>query len=94
MQPEIEGTAAEPIKLAFRLTDRETGRPVNGLHDVNVLVFSPAWQSRFGAVAGADGIYVVETTIPEPGTYVITLSAPSQGINGELQQWLTVHPSP
>jgi YVTN family beta-propeller protein len=93
VQPETEGRAAEPIKLAFRLTDRETGRPVTGLPDVRVLVFSPAWQSRFGAVAGPDGIYAVETTIPEPGTYSITLSVPSQGIYGEQYQWLTVHPA-
>ncbi len=90
LHPDSEGTVAEPVKFAFKLTDRKTGRPVTNLPDVNVLVVSPAWQSRFDVAGGPDGIYAFETKIPEPGTYAVFLSIPSQGMNRRQYLWLTV----
>ena len=93
VQTESANTVAEPVKLAFRLTDRDTGQPVINLPDVNILVFSPAWQSRFEVAGESDGIYALETEIPEPGTYSVSLSIPSQGMDGTRYLWLTVHPA-
>lgn len=82
--------ATEPVKLAFLMTDRETQQPISGVPDFNVLLYSPAWQNRFKAAPGPDGVYTVDTIIPTPGTYVVALSIPSQGFQNMNYQWLKV----
>ncbi|HEX8688574.1 MAG TPA: cytochrome D1 domain-containing protein, partial [Pyrinomonadaceae bacterium] len=51
--------AGEDYKIRLRLTDAATGKPVEGLKDVQVLTFlSPGiWQKRAFATGGAQGVY-------------------------------------
>jgi YVTN family beta-propeller protein len=69
-------------KLRFRLTDAATGKPRDGLTDVNVLMYlTPGvWQKRAFAQSVGEGIYELKITAPQAGVYVFFLQSRSQGI--------------
>jgi hypothetical protein len=72
----------ESVKLQFQLTRKETGQPVQGLKDLIVLTYFPAgtWNKRQQAQSAAPGIYEIEFTPPERGSYRMALDSPSIGL--------------
>jgi YVTN family beta-propeller protein len=80
--------AGKPARLRFRICERATRAPKDGLEDVTVLAFSPpGWQHRYRAEPAGEGIYVIEMTPPRPGTYYLYAESPTAGalLN---QHWL------
>lgn len=72
--PQIESrtvTAGQPARLRFRITDPATGKPVDGLSDVQVLAYlsSGSWQQRQPARPAGDGLYEVDFVPPGAGSY-------------------------
>jgi YVTN family beta-propeller protein len=69
-------------KLRFRLTDTATGKPKDGLTDVNVLMYlAPGlWQKRAFAQSVGGGVYELKIDVPQSGTYVFYVESRSQGV--------------
>jgi len=86
---ETRRTAArQPVRLRFRLADPNTGQPLDGLEDVQIMLYrSPGnWQDRRAARQVAPGIYEAEIVPPEPGQYKAVV---------ECKSWrLPFHKSP
>ncbi|HEY0078116.1 MAG TPA: YncE family protein [Pyrinomonadaceae bacterium] len=77
----------EAVRLRFKLTDPETGKPIEGLESVRVLVFEPPglWQERQWARAVDAGTYEVTQVFPHAGLYHVLIGIASHGINpGDL----------
>jgi YVTN family beta-propeller protein len=74
--------AGEDYKVRFRLSDKATGKPVDGLKDVRVLTFlSPGiWQKRDFAHGVGQGVYELNVNVPEPGLYMIFVESRSAGV--------------
>jgi YVTN family beta-propeller protein len=72
----------EDYKLRLRLTDTATGKPADGLKDVQVLTFlSPGvWQTRAFARAAGGGVYELDINVPQPGLYMIFVESRSAGV--------------
>jgi hypothetical protein len=72
--------AGQAARLRFRLTDPNTGKPVDGLHDVHVMLYqSPGtWQVRPWGEQVGPGTYEVQVVPPEPGTYKAVVECRSQ----------------
>lgn len=83
VEPRIPGrvlTAGETAKLDFRLTDPVTGKAVDGLTDVDVLVYLGAgnWHRRQWARGVGDGVYEIDFVPPAGGTYQVAVECLSQ----------------
>ncbi|HVG29428.1 MAG TPA: cytochrome D1 domain-containing protein [Pyrinomonadaceae bacterium] len=70
-------------KLRFRLTDPATGKPKDGLTDVNVMMYlAPGlWQKRAFAQSVGAGVYELKIDVPQAGTYVFSVGSRSQGVD-------------
>ena len=84
MEPLFDSTpfpAGVPQELRVRLTDPDSGRPVDDLDDVMLLVMrGPTWQWRGAARGLGNGEYLVTVTFPEPGQYMVMVASPSHGV--------------
>jgi len=74
--------AGEDFKLRVRLTDKVTGKPVDGLKDVQILTFlSPGvWQKRALARGAGAGVYELNVNVPEEGHYMFFVASHSAGV--------------
>jgi YVTN family beta-propeller protein len=74
--------AGEDFKLRLRLFDAATGKPADGLKDVQVLFFlSPGvWQKRDYARGAGEGVYELTLNAPQPGLYMVFVGSPSRGV--------------
>ncbi|HEX8117882.1 MAG TPA: hypothetical protein VF521_11470, partial [Pyrinomonadaceae bacterium] len=74
--------AGEDYKLRLRLFDTATGKPADGLKDVEVLTFlAPGvWQKRDFAKGAGGGIYELTINVPQPGLYMIFVESRSAGV--------------
>lgn len=74
--------AGENYKLRFRLSETATGKPKDGLKDVNVLLFvaSGLWQRREFAKPVGEGVYELDLNLPEPGPYMVFVGSRSLGV--------------
>jgi hypothetical protein len=74
--------AGEDYKLRMRLTDAATGKPVDGLKDVQVLTFlSPGIRQRRALARGAGaGVYELNVNVPEAGLYMVFVESRSAGV--------------
>jgi YVTN family beta-propeller protein len=75
--------AGQAVRLRFRLTDPNTGQPVDGLKDVHVMLYrSPGnWQVRPWGQPAGPGIYEVEVVPPEPGDYKAAVECRSRKLS-------------
>jgi hypothetical protein len=84
-------TAGVPARVRFRMTDRATGDPAEGLEDVTVLALSPGgWQRRLRADPEGAGIYAIEWSAPRPGVYYLYAESPSAGVRLNRSWFLTI----
>jgi hypothetical protein len=77
----------DAVKLRFKITDGLNGQPLDGLSDVQVLIFEPPgiWQERLWAKAGEAGVYEVTQVFPRAGVYNVLVSIASRGLRfGDL----------
>ena len=74
--------AGEPFRLQFKLVNPTTKEPKTGLTDVKVMAFlAPGiWHNRWLARSTGEGVYEIEFTPPQTGTYYIYLESPSTGL--------------
>jgi hypothetical protein len=74
--------ANEDYRLRLRLSDKATGKPVDGLKDVNVLTFlSPGiWQKRAFARGVGEGVYELNINVPEDGLYMVFVESRTAGV--------------
>jgi YVTN family beta-propeller protein len=73
----------EAVTLKFKITDPATGRPVEGLKDVQVLVFEPpgVWHQRVWAVEKGEGVYEVSQVFPAAALYNVMVGIASRGVS-------------
>ncbi len=70
-----------PADVDFQVTDTASGRPVDGIQDLLVLILQgPTWEERLIAKPQSDGRYRVSLIFPGPGNYRAMWSCPSLGI--------------
>jgi YVTN family beta-propeller protein len=86
IEPEFKGLKAvanRPYTLRFRVKDTTTGAPVNGLMDVQVLVFQPPgiWQQRQWAKDLGGGLYEVTQTFPQASMFSVMFNVASRGVS-------------
>ena len=78
-----------PTSLQFRVTDTKSKQPVNGLTDLQVLIFQPpgTWQHRSWGRDVGNGVYEVTQQFPRNGMYRVMVRVPSKGVkfNSKLQ---------
>jgi YVTN family beta-propeller protein len=69
-------------KLRFRLTETATGKPKDGLTDVNVMMYlAPGlWQKRAFAQSVGAGVYELKIDVPQSGVYIFYIESRSQGV--------------
>ncbi len=74
--------AGEDYKLRLRLTDKASGKPVEGLQDVQILTFlSPGiWQKRAFARGVGGGVYELTVNVPQQGLYMVFVASRSAGV--------------
>ncbi|HEX6183865.1 MAG TPA: cytochrome D1 domain-containing protein [Pyrinomonadaceae bacterium] len=87
--------AGEDYKLRLRLSDKTTGKPVDGLKDVQVLTFlSPGiWQKRAIAQAAGAGVYELKINVPEVGLYLVFVESRAAGVAFRQLPYLTLRAS-
>jgi YVTN family beta-propeller protein len=75
--------AGEDYKLRLRLADKATGKPVDGLTDVQILTFlSPGiWQKRALARGVGGGVYELNINVPEAGLYLVFVESRKAGVS-------------
>jgi hypothetical protein len=85
--------AGEDYRIRFKLTDTQTRRPSDKLHDVGVMVFlSPGiWQQRQIARPLGDGLYEVTVNVPDTGVYLVFVESPSKRVSYKQLPYLTLH---
>jgi YVTN family beta-propeller protein len=81
----FKGRRFEPGKTAtlrFKITDAITRLPVEGLKDVQVLVFEPpgVWHQRSIAAEKGSGVYEVTQVFPEAALYHVMVGIASRGV--------------
>ena len=86
LRPLSEGrkvAAGEVLSLTFEVVDRESGRPLPGIEDLQVLTFrAPGHdQRRQWAEPVADGVYGVELSADRPGAYYVFARSRSLGLS-------------
>jgi YVTN family beta-propeller protein len=73
--------AGEPVRISFRLTFVDTGKPDTEAKDVTILAIAAGqWQRREAAQHTGDGVYSADFVVPKPGLYTVFLTSPSQGL--------------
>jgi YVTN family beta-propeller protein len=84
--------AGEDYKLRLRLSDKATGKPVDGLKDVQVLTFlSPGiWQKRAVAQGAGAGVYELKINVPQAGFYMIFVESRTAGVAFRQMPYLTL----
>lgn len=72
-------TAGSSTPLQFRVTEVESKQPVDGLTDLQVLIFQPPgnWQHRSWARDLGKGLYEVYEQFPQEGQYRVMVRVPS-----------------
>jgi len=83
----------QPINLSFRLSKKTTGQPHLDISDVQVLIFlAPGvWQQRMIAKTNGEGIYSVNTTLPQRGIYYVYIGSESLGLKLNNQKYLVLN---
>lgn len=81
----FKGRRFEPgkaVTLQFKITDSVTRLPVEGLKDVQVLVFQPpgVWHQRSVAAEKGGGVYEVTQVFPEAALYNVMVGIGSRGV--------------
>jgi YVTN family beta-propeller protein len=73
----------EAVTLRFKITDPATGLPVEGLKDVQVLVFEPpgVWHQRVWAAEKGGGVYEVSQVFPAAALYNVMVGIASRGVS-------------
>jgi YVTN family beta-propeller protein len=81
------------FSLRFKLVDAATNQPKENLKDVRVLTFlAPGiWQKRDFAHSVGNGIYEIESNVPQPGVYMVFVEVPSQNVSYRQLASLTLH---
>jgi len=82
----------EPVELAFRVADSESGDPIIGLGDVRVLTMATAsnWHRRQPAEEVEPGVYRVRFAPETAGLYYAFVEVPSLGIDSNQAPYLAV----
>ncbi|HET8890309.1 MAG TPA: YncE family protein [Candidatus Angelobacter sp.] len=85
----------DPATLLFELVDPATGKPRNGLQDVEitVLLAEGLRQMRFSAEPAGNGLYQFTFTPPKEGVYYVTVQIPSLRIRPNQLPYLMIRAS-
>jgi YVTN family beta-propeller protein len=86
--------AGRSVNLDFIVTNMTTGRPVDDLTDLTVLVMTPTWQARQVATPIGDGHYSASFTVPVPGFYAVLVRSGNGGIEFQTMPGLAVTAAP
>lgn len=83
----------EDDRPRVRLTDKATGKPVDGLKDVQVLTFlSPGvWQNCSLARGAGAGVYELNVNVPEAGLYTVFVESRAAGAAFRQLPYLMLH---
>jgi hypothetical protein len=75
--------AGQPYRLQLKLSEPESGAPIEGVADVLALarVLAGNWNQRSQAVELGDGVYEFQITFPNPGMYSVFFTVPSLGLD-------------
>jgi DNA-binding beta-propeller fold protein YncE len=78
-------------RIEFRLEKRSDKECKTGLTDLDVLCFLPGnWQYRQRASEREPGVYAIEFTPPQAGTYYLYLTSQSLGLTGTKTRAVTL----
>jgi len=89
-QPKIN--LEDGVKLKFRITNPETGERISNLKDVRVRYYrAPAFDRRekFASEVG-DGVYQLDTKLPNPGLYYFFVSSKSSSLGLDKKHFVSV----
>ncbi len=89
--------AGQTVPLQISITDSQTDEPVDGLEDVQVMLFplNGAFQFRLPAEGMGNGVYEVQGSFPEQLRFGLLVQVASRGLtfkNSQLHQ-IGVHPA-
>jgi YVTN family beta-propeller protein len=83
--PRVEALSREttvrsgaPVRIAVRVTDERTGKPLAGAGDAHALIVAAGvWQVRERLEPEADGVYALTIVPPSSGRYEVYVTCPS-----------------
>lgn len=84
------------VDVRFKITDQGSQKPIENLHDVQVLVVATSgnWQSKHYAVYEGDGIYLYRQRFKNQGNYIAMLGIPSLGIDYNRNHKININVTP
>jgi len=82
----------DEVTLKFRITNPETGEHITDLKDVRVRYYrAPAFDRREKfAIEVGDGVYQLDTELPNPGLYYFFVSSKSSSLGLDKQHFVSV----
>ncbi|HEX6185902.1 MAG TPA: YncE family protein [Pyrinomonadaceae bacterium] len=92
LNKERELRVGASYRLRFRLVETATGKPKDGLKDVQVLLFlgPGVWQWRDFAQPVGAGTYELDLEVPESGLYTVFVESRSMGVAYRQLEHLTL----
>jgi DNA-binding beta-propeller fold protein YncE len=82
VEPLTQETTVAPgtaIRIAVRIIDDSTDRPVPNVRDTGILVIAAGvWQTRQSLEHEGDGVYALTLAPPSPGLYTVFVASPSR----------------
>ncbi|MBZ5520866.1 MAG: YncE family protein [Acidobacteriia bacterium] len=92
VKSELKAQPGEPVQVAFDLVDTATGKPREGIKDVQVTVLLAEGlrQLRFNAEPAEDGAYQFTFTPTIDGVYYAMVQVPSLGIRANQLSYIMI----
>ena len=87
LDPNYTVKRGEKFKLKVLVEDSSLDQPISNIGDlvVSVNMISGNWSQRYQAVSVGDGVYEIELTLPQTGTFNVLLNINSRGLTmGDL----------
>jgi len=84
--------AGTPVRLAFRLTDHATGKPLEKLPDARIVAFRAAggWVRHEALTEVGKGRYETTVNPTQPGIYYVYVESASMGLKANSGQFLAL----
>ena len=93
IDPPDQVKRGEIFSLKFLVKDLSSDQPVDGLEDfvISINQLGGNWNQRYLAVSAGNGIYEIQTSIPQAGSYNVLLGVSSRNLGLDAMAPINVH---
>ncbi len=93
IDPPDQVKRGEIFSLKFLVKDLSSDQPVDGLEDfvISINQLGGNWNQRYLAVSAGNGIYEIQTSIPQAGNHNVLLGVSSRNLGLDAMAPINVH---